>query len=138
MRMLIYKDNCGNKTNRKDLTYHPRCLGELCERGETMKHTEGKWKTVERGSPIRPVIVNEKNVVIAEAFGDTWEEAGKTAEFIVKACNNHADLLGASKHALGDLEYCKSNHKNDEQDSQILQATINQLEQAISKAENNK
>lgn len=47
------------------------------------------------------------------------------------------ELLEACKFALVNLEYCRDNHKSDERDSQVLNTMINQLEQAISLAENN-
>lgn len=89
-----------------------------------MKHTQGEWEV----DGITGKIMKEGSQV---AKANTYDIANS----IVNACNSALELLWASKHALADLEYCKSKHKNDEQDSQFLQATLNQLKQVISKAE---
>jgi hypothetical protein len=61
------------------------------------------------------VVVNSHGHEVAQVFGDTDEEAIATAEFIVKSCNAHDELIDVLKSLVfainedkdGDFFICK-------------------------------
>lgn len=60
---------------------------------DTVKHTQGKWTSADFKDYGAVLYLNGNRIA------DIKE--GKHAEFIVRACNSHAELLRLCKEALG-------------------------------------
>jgi len=101
-----------------------------------MKHTKGPWQVTGNGEVYGFTIVDTNNEEIAyveiEENIRTATEAKEIAEFIVKACNSHYDLLEACRYASGNLSP-KGNIKKDFS-GHLAMAT---LSKEIHKAEDN-
>lgn len=90
--------------------------------------THGYCKIFEAESP------EDYDAVIAETYG-TEEEASSRAEFIVRACNSHSDLLAALRKA---LDWSKSDlacYGEESPSDAMLKNRAKVLRAAIAKAE---
>lgn len=100
-------------------------------------HTPAPWVAVPvKGSYKRPVLIQSGTKLVASVNGTQLEpeqpsigEAEANAEFIVRACNAHADLLEAAKDTLEALELNRDIHGD------IYGSWMNALRAAISKAQ---
>ena len=70
------------------------------------EHTPGPWKRDSSSlvPNLYPFIAGPNGEAIADVWGDV-DVANANAEFIVRACNAHDDLLVACEEALEDLAF---------------------------------
>ena len=103
---------------------------------ETGKHTPLPWragKTQWNDGGRTPIYPADSDVEIASVnYTDGLGTQEKDAEFIVRACNSHYELLEAGKEALGQLK--QELELNDDKYGELRPA-IKKLEDTLAKAE---
>jgi len=103
------------------------------------KHTETPWE-IERPFKEKGLYIQGKNTeIVCQVYPKQYfDPEDKTvmakiqqanAQFIIKACNNHYDLLEACKYTLKELSKLWDKHQ--------IEIDIVPIQQAISKAERN-
>jgi len=94
-----------------------------------MEHTQGKW--IARHENDKHWIEDVDHIPIANIF-DSGEEGKANAEFIVRACNNHYDLLAMLKLA---AKYVSKMVADDVKTAVPPIVALNRIEAAIARAE---
>lgn len=102
-----------------------------------VKHTTLPWITAGRNGAGDHIHGNDGEVAWCRTYvGINSDTITANAEFIVKACNSHYDLLEALKGAIGALEFSRDYHGdlgNEEQ--AFAQDKLDAALKAIEKAE---
>jgi len=85
-----------------------------------------KLTSIERDGFAGVSIVNESQVDVALVYSSV-SNYGALAEFIIRACNSHADLVHLLEEALGHLKYV--------QPIEIAEEAIERIQAALAKGE---
>lgn len=94
-----------------------------------MKHTQGKWEVLDFKG--RPIVQNDKGIVVAETFGNTFDDAKANARLIASA----PKLLEACKLACSTAEMYIHSKFDGTKHLELNLKKLEPIKQAIKEAE---
>lgn len=99
-----------------------------------IKHTPLPYKR--QGYHVVRTIGGENSNIVAMTYGLSQAEAEANAEFIVRACNSHYELLAKAHKLVRHIEdRLKADDKKDVEFTSWLQSELSLAKSAINKAE---